>query len=172
MDAIREGLLKVDPGLFLWTVITFLVLFLILWKAAWKPIIEALGARAEKVKGDIERAESNRIEAEKLLAQHKEMMDKAKDEANNIITESRSHAEKVKSDMIEKANEESKEIIEKAKREINLAKDKAIIDLKAEVVNLSTDIASKIITTNLKPEDQRDLVEEVLKNLESQKFVQ
>ena len=90
MDVLKEGLLKVDPGLFLWTVITFLVLLLILWKAAWKPIVEALDARAEKVRGDIETAEKSRLETEKLLSQHKEMMDKAKDEAAQIISEGKS----------------------------------------------------------------------------------
>jgi len=48
MEAIQEGLLKVEPGLLLWTIITFAVLVLILWKAAWKPVVEALDARAER----------------------------------------------------------------------------------------------------------------------------
>ncbi len=46
MEVLKEGLLKVDPGLLLWTIITFVVLLLILWKAAWKPIVEALDARS------------------------------------------------------------------------------------------------------------------------------
>jgi F-type H+-transporting ATPase subunit b len=165
MEVLKEGLLKVDPGLFLWTVITFLVLLLILWKAAWKPIIEALDARAEKVRGDIETAEKNRLEAERLLAQHKEMMDKAKDEASKIIAEGRSDAETLKNSLMEKANNEAKELIDRARREIFMAKDKALGELKAEVVTLSTEIASKIIAKNLKPEDQKVFVEEALKKI-------
>ncbi len=165
MEVLKEGLLKVDPGLFLWTVITFIVLLLILWRAAWKPIIEALDARAEKVRGDIETAEKNRLEAERLIAQHKGMMDKAKDEAAKIIAEGRSDAENLKNSIIEKANSEAKDLIERARREIFMAKDKALGELKAEVVTLSTEIASKIIAKNLNPDDQKGFVEEALKKI-------
>lgn len=165
MDVLKEGLLKVDPGLFLWTVITFLVLLVILWKAAWKPIIEALDARAEKVRGDIETAEKSRLETEKLLSQHKEMMDKAKDEAAKIIAEGKADAEHVKNSIVEKANGEAKDIIERAKREIVMAKDKALGELKAEVVSLSTEIAAKVIAKNLNPDDQKAFVEQALNKM-------
>ena len=84
MAVIKEGLLKVDPGLFLWTVITFAVLVLLLWKTAWRPIVDALDARAEKVRGDIENAEM-RVEAEKVLSVHRQEMAKAKDDAADIL---------------------------------------------------------------------------------------
>ncbi|NLV68184.1 MAG: F0F1 ATP synthase subunit B [Spirochaetes bacterium] len=162
MEAIQEGLLKVEPGLLLWTIITFAVLVLILWKAAWKPVVEALDARAEKVRSDIENADRSRQEAEKLLAQHREMMNNAKTEAANIIADGRAEAEKMKNDIVSKATTEAKDLSDRARREIDLAKDKALAEIKAEIVTLSTDIAAKIINKNLKPEDQKALVEETL----------
>lgn len=162
MDALKEGLLKLDPGLLLWTIITFITLVLILWKAAWKPIIEALDGRAEKVRGDIEKAEKTRLDAEELLRQHREMLDKAKGETAKIIEDGRASAEKLRSEMLEKANQESKEIAERARKDITLAKDKALSELKVEVVNIATDIASKIIAKNLKPEDQDKIVNDTL----------
>lgn len=165
MDVLKEGLLKVDPGLFLWTVITFAVLFLILWKAAWKPIVDALDARAEKVRSDIENAEMMRIEAEKQLAQHKEMMDRANAEVAAIIAEGKADAERVRSGIIEKANAEAKELSERAKKEIEMAKDKALAEIQAEVVTLSTEIAAKIIAKNLNPEDQKKLVEDAISKI-------
>jgi F-type H+-transporting ATPase subunit b len=162
MEVLKEGLLKVDPGLLLWTIITFLVLLLILWKAAWKPIVEALDARAEKVRGDIESAEKNRLETERLLAQHRDMMGKSKEEAAQIIAEGRSDAEALKNSILEKANGEAKDVIERAKREISMAKDKALSELKSEVVALSTEIASKVIAKNLNPDDQKAFIEEAL----------
>ncbi len=162
MDVLKEGLLKVDPGLLLWTIITFIVLLLILWKAAWRPIIDALDARAEKVRGDIETAEKNRLESEKLISQYKEQMDKAKDEAAKVITEGKSDAERLKNSIMEKAGQESKELVERAKKEIFMAKDKAISELTAEVVTLSTEIAAKVISKNLNPEDQKAFIEEAL----------
>ena len=162
MEVIQEGLLRVEPGLLLWTWVTFVVLLLILWKAAWKPIVEALDARAEKVRGDIENADRSRQEAEKLLAQHKAMMDNARNEAANFIAASRAEAEKMKNEIIEKAGSEAEGLAERARKEISLAKDRALADIKAEVVNLSTEIAAKIINKNLNPNDQKALVEETL----------
>ena len=165
MDVIKEGLLKVDPGLLLWTVITFVVLLLLLWKTAWKPIVEALDARAEKIRGDIDQADKSRQEAEKVLAEHKELMANAKDESAKIIAQGREEAEKVKAEIIEKAQTEAKDMAERVKKEIAMAKDSALAELKTEVVTISTEIASRIIEKDLKPEDQNALVEEALNKI-------
>jgi len=162
LEILEKGLLRVEPGLLLWTIITFVVLLLILWKTAWRPVVEALDARAEKVRSDIENADRARQEAEKLLAQHKAMMDNAKNEAAKIIADSRAEAERLRNEILEKATADAKEVSDRAKREIDLAKDRALADLKAEVVNLSTEIAAKIINKNLNPDDQKALVEETL----------
>lgn len=165
MDFLKEGLLRVDPGLLLWTVLTFLVMMAILWKVAWRPIVDAMDARAEKVRFEIDNAERTRQEAEKLLAQHKAMMDNSRNEAAQIIAKGRDEAERMKNEIVEKANAESRAIADRAKKEIELAKDKAIIDIKTEVVVLSTEIASKIINKNIKAEDQKALVEEALNKM-------
>ena len=162
MEVIQEGLLKVEPGLLLWIIITFIVLLLILWKAAWKPLVEALDARAEKVRGDIENADRSRQEAEKLLAQHKIMMDNARNEAAKFIADSRTEAEKIKNEIIEKAGADAEMLSDRARKEISLAKDRALTEIKAEIVTLSTEIAAKIINKNLNPNDQKALVEETL----------
>lgn len=167
MEVIKEGLLKVDPGLLLWTIITFVVLALILWKAAWKPIVKALDARAERVRSDIETAENSRIEAEKLLEEHKSLMANAREESAKIIAQGRDEAEKLKNSIIEKANSEAQSLAEKAKKEISLAKDNALAELRQEIVVLSTEIASKIIERNLTPEDQGSLVKEALNRIET-----
>ena len=162
MQALTEGLLKVDPGLLIWTLITFSILVLILWKTAWIPIIGALDSRAEKIRTDIENAEKSRLESEKILAQYKEMMANAKDESAKIISLSRIEAEKVKNDIIDKASIESKAIADRAKNEINVAKENALADIKSEVVLLSTEIASKILKKNINADDQRSIVKETL----------
>jgi F-type H+-transporting ATPase subunit b len=138
---------------------------LVLWKAAWKPIVDSMDARAEKIRFDIDNAERTRQEAEKLLTQHKTMMDNARNEASQIIAKGREEAEKIKADIVEKATTESRTIADRAKKEIDLAKDKALLDIKTEVVLLSTEIASKIINKNIKPEDQKALVEEALNKI-------
>lgn len=167
MEVIKEGLLKIEPGLMIWTIITFIVLLLILWKAAWKPIVEALDSRAEKIRGDIDNADKARQEAEDILAQHRELMDNVKEESAKIIARGKEEAERVKNDIIEKANENAKDLTERAKREIELAKEKVLSDIKAEIVTLSTDIAAKIINMKLNPDDHNDLVNEILDKIET-----
>jgi F-type H+-transporting ATPase subunit b len=165
MAVIQEGLLKVDPGLLLWTIITFAVLVLLLWKTAWRPIVDALDARAEKVRGDIENAEKAREEAEKVLATHRQEMAKARDAAADIISKGREEAEKIKAEIVEKANKDASTIVERSRKEIELAKDSALAEIKNEVVLLSTEIASKIISKNINPDDQKALVQEALNKM-------
>ena len=165
LEAFKEGLLKVEPGLFLWTLLSFAILLLILWKAAWKPIVSSLDERAGRIRRDLETAEASRKEAETLYLKHKETIETARDEAMKIISEGRADAERIKNDILEKANAEAQTIVQRAYREIEGAKDKAIVELKTEIVGISTDIASKIIEKNLKPEDQRALVEQALQKL-------
>lgn len=165
MEVIKEGLLKVDPGLLLWTIITFLVLLLILWKAAWKPIVEALDARAEKIRSDIENADKARQEGERLLAEHKALVANSKEEASKIIAQGRDEAERLKDSIVERANSEARELSERVRKEIEQAKNNALNEIKTEIVVLSTEIASKIIERNLKPEDQNALVKEALNKI-------
>ena len=165
MEIIKEGLLKVDPGLLLWTIVTFALLLLILWKFAWKPIIQALDARAEKVRGDIENAEKSRQESEKILAEHRESMSGAREEAAKIVAQGRKEAEDLKNSIVEKAAKEAQELSERVKKEIELAKENAINEIKTEIVVISTEIASKIIERNLTPEDQSSLVKEALNKI-------
>ncbi len=165
MEVITEGLLKVDPGLLLWTIITFVVLLLILWKTAWTPIVEALDSRAERVRGDIENAEKAREDAERLLAEHREMMAKANQEASEVISKGREEAERMKDDIVKRAQEEARQMTERARNEIDAARDRALDELKNEVVIISTEIASKIVVKNINPEDQKGFVEEALKKI-------
>ena len=165
MEAFQEGLLKVEPGVFLWTLLSFGILLLILWKAAWRPIVSSLDERAGRIRRDMETAEASRKEAETLFLKHKETIENARDEAMKIISEGRADAARIKNDILEKANSEAQSIVQRAHREIEGAKDKAIVELKTEIVSISTDIAAKIIEKNLKPEDQRTLVEQALQKL-------
>ncbi len=165
MDAIKEGLLKVDPGLLLWTVITFAVLLLILWKAAWKPIVRALDSRAEKVRNDIETADRTRQKAEKVLEDNNAILGAAKGEADAIISRAREEAERIKAEILEKAGAESRALSEKVKRELQIAKENALQEIRKDIVVISTEVASRIIRKNLNPDDQKGLVEEAVSKI-------
>ena len=103
--------LDVNPGLILWTVVTFICLLLILKKIAWKPILNTLNERENLIKESLDKAETARLEAEKLILENKSNVLKAEEEGQKVIEQSREYAEKVKSQVLEESKIQAKKII-------------------------------------------------------------
>lgn len=152
------NLLNVNPGLIIWTLVTFLVVVLILGKFAWKPIIESLDARADKIKSDLERAENLKKESEDLLTSYNEKISQAKEEAVSIVNEAKSDATALRNKMMAETQSEVKSLKDQSIREIELTKQKAVQELQEHVVDLSVAIAGQIIEKQLKAEDHSDYV--------------
>mgnify|MGYP003324235785 FL=1 len=162
-----DSLVKLDPGLFIWTIITFLLLFFVLAKFAWKPLIKMLDDRENMIRSSLEDAEKAKLELESLNQQSEAITAKARSEAQSILAESKSAAEKVKEDTIAKAKEQAVKIRDDAKKQIQVEKDKAITDIKQEVVNLTLSVAEKLINKNLSDADNKSLIEESLKKVKT-----
>jgi len=163
------NLLSVNPGLLVWTVITFSIVVIILWKFAWNPIIHALDERSHKVHGDIEKAENLRKEAETLLSDYKAKIAAAKDEAILIVNEAKSDATAVKNKMISDATVEIQARKDQSLRDIELSKMKALQEIQESIVDLSVSIASKILEKQLKAEDHANFVKNEISNLKKMK---
>lgn len=159
------GLLSPNPGLIFWTAITFLLLVFVLSKVAWKPIVDALNEREKNIRSSIDRAEQAKTEAEKLLAEVKAERAKAQVEADKIVGDAKAYAEKLRVDLLEKANAEARKVVSDAKVEIELAKQRAMIELKNTVADLAVEAASKIIQHNLDAERHKDLIASVINDL-------
>lgn len=158
-------LVQLDPGLFVWTIITFMVLFFVLAKFAWKPLMKMLQEREEMIRDSLNDAEKAKAELEHLNEESEAIMTKARAEAQTILANGKAAAEKVKEDTIAKAKEQAIKIIKKTEKQIQIEKDKAIIDIKQEVVNLSLSVAKKLINKNLNDADNKSLIEETLKKV-------
>lgn len=158
-------LVQLDPGLFVWTIITFMVLFFVLAKFAWKPLMKMLQEREEMIRDSLDDAEKAKTELEHLNEESEAIMTKARAEAQTILANGKAAAEKVKEDTIAKAKEQAIKIIKKTEKQIQIEKDKAIIDIKQEVVNLSLSVAKKLINKNLNDADNKSLIEETLKKV-------
>ncbi len=157
-----ENLLNVHPGLMIWTVVTFLFVVLILWKFVWAPILKGLDQRADKIEGDLQRAENARLEAEKSLSEYKEQLAKARDEANSMIQESRIKAEEVKARIVDAAEKVAEEIKEKAKQDIELSKRKALDEIQHYAADLIVMVSKKVIAGSLKGEDHKSLIDKAI----------
>ena len=160
-----EKWLSFDPGLFMWTIVTFFIVLAILKWKAWGPLINALDKREEDIREALASAEKARQDAEKASSEYEDMMRKAQAEAQQIVSEGKAAGERVKNDIQSAANDNANDIIEKAKAQIDAERRKAIQEIKSSVVDLSMDAAAKVIERNLDSDDNRKLVDQALEGI-------
>ena len=160
-------LVQLDPGLFFWTILTFVLISFVLSKFAWKPLLLALKEREDQINESLDNAGKARVELEKINSESEVIISKARSEALGIHSEAKMTAEKVKSDLLEKANLEIKKLKETSEQQIRIEKEKAISEIRKEVVGLSLIIAEKLIKKNLSKSDNETLIKETLNNLKT-----
>jgi F-type H+-transporting ATPase subunit b len=116
--------------------------------------------REETIKQQLEEAQKTKKEAENLLEDYKRQLAEARSEAQKIIHEGKSLGENMRKEIVQKAQQESNQIVKRAQEEIELQKQKAILELQEKIADLSIMAATKIINKSLNTEDNRRLVEE------------
>ena len=161
----NNPLVQLDPGLFVWTILTFLLLLTVLAKFAWKPLLKILKDREELIRSSLEDAEKAKEKLERLNAEGEAIINQARSEAQSILSEGKTAAAKLKDETLDVAKEQAKKIASEAEKQINIEKEKAIAEIKSEVVNLSMSIAEKLINKNISPEDNKALIDESLSNI-------
>ncbi|MEE2876874.1 MAG: F0F1 ATP synthase subunit B [Candidatus Neomarinimicrobiota bacterium] len=155
-------LVQLDPGLFVWTILTFLLLFVLLAKFAWKPLLKALSEREEKIRSSLEQAEAAQQKLEQLNAESEKIIGKARSEAQSIVADGKAAAEKVRDEIEASAKEKASSIVSQAEKRIVAEKEQAISEIRGEVAALSIQIAEKLIRKNLSKEDNMALINESL----------
>ncbi len=157
-------------GTLFWSVLIFGLFFLILTKFAWKPILNAVKARDEMIKGSLESAEKAKAEMLKLQSDNEAIFRKAREERENILKEAREVRDKLIAEAKGKATEEAEKLIEKARIGIEGEKRKALSEIHDQVANLSVDIASKLLGEKLKQSgEQEKLIDNYLKDIDLNK---
>jgi F-type H+-transporting ATPase subunit b len=158
-------MLEINPGLIIWTIITFVIVLMILRWTAWKPLLGALAAREEKIRGALADAEQARQQAKALLEEHRKQVAAAEDQVQRILTEGRALADKQRTEIAEKAQLSARHMIAQAKEEIQREKDAALTQLRAEVADLAIGAAGKILDKNLDTPAQRTLVDAAIREI-------
>ena len=162
----NNPLVQLDPGLFIWTILTFLVLLGALAKFAWRPLLQALSAREETIRKSLADAEKARQELERLNQESGAIIRQARVEAEAIVGASRADAERLRGELREKARAEAEGIIKNAERQIQLETARALEQIRHEAADLSVAIASKIIQKNITKEDNERIIDEALKQIQ------
>lgn len=156
---------EINPGLIVWTILTFLIVLGILRWAAWKPLLGALTAREEKIRSTIEHAERTQQQAQALLEEHRRQVAAAEDQVQRILAEGRALADKQRTEVAEKAQASARHMIAQAKEEIQREKDAALMQLRSEVADLAIGAAGKILDKNLDTPAQRTLVDAAIREI-------
>jgi len=158
-------MLDINPGLILWTILTFIILLFILSKVGWKPLVNALQAREQSIRDALQKAEEAKRESERMLAANTAAMAKANEETSRILKEGRELAEQMKSEIVAKAREGAKALMEQAKEDIQREKETALLQLRNEVADLAVNVAEKIIDETLDEAKRKKLVDSTLQSL-------
>jgi F-type H+-transporting ATPase subunit b len=159
------SLLSPNLGLMVWTLVIFILLFIVLRRFAFPPILEAVEARERALEAAIEGAKRDREEAARLLAEQRAQLEQSRGEAQRLLAEGRAAAEKMRADLLGQARAEAEEAKNRALRDIDAERERAIADLRREAVDLALAGASKVIERNLDDAANRQLVESFLSSV-------
>lgn len=151
-------LLRLDPGMAIWTWIVFFILLFLLGKFAWRPILKSLDEREEKIKKSLDDADKATLALEEATERQNRIIEKAEKEAMAIVGKSREVAQNVASEIEEKSKVEAQRMVESAKNAISAEKEQAIAELRKDAAEIVIQASSKLIAKNLDDEKNRELV--------------
>lgn len=155
--AAGADILLPKPAEFIPALVAFLIIWVIMAKLAWPMIIGILDERQEKIQSDLDEAAKLRWDADDAKAAYYGLLEEADLRADEVLAEAKRDAEVLRADMLAQAQRESQAIIAKAHDVIDAEREKAMAELSSSVVDLSVEIASKVIGDALDEEQQRAL---------------
>jgi len=165
----NNPLVQPDPGLYIWTIATFLVLVWLLGKFAWRPLLAALERRQDAIKKSLDDAQQAKQELERLNVESRKILAEARVQAETILSETRSDAARLRDELKQKAQAEAAGVVKNAERQIEMETARALQQIRNEAVDISIAIASKLLERNVSKEDNERLIEETFKQIEARR---
>jgi F-type H+-transporting ATPase subunit b len=163
-----NNLVSLDPGMMIWVWVTFGVLFILLKKFAWGPILNAIESRENYVRETLEKANGANEEAQQLLEKHQKMMREANEEVKKILDESRQLGEKAREEVLQKARNEADALLQRAQKEIENQKVAALKEMRAMVADLSVKITEQILKEKIDAKKQESLIDQFIDEISNQ----
>jgi len=148
-------------------VLAFAVLFFFVWKWVLPRVSALLEERREKIQGDLESAEQTRTQAEQELAEYREQLATARQEANGIIEEARKTAEQVRADIQARAEREAAATVAKAQEEIRSERDRVFQELRGEIGEIAVELAERVVGASLDAKSHQRLIDEYIDEVAS-----
>ena len=160
-------LVQAEPGLYIWTILTFLGLLFFLRMLAWKPLLAMLQERQDTIARSLDDAKQARLELERLNVESQRILAQARAEAESIISRTRDDATQFREELKQKAQAEAAGIVKNAEKQIALETSRAVQQIRQEAVELSVAIASKLLQRNVSRADNERLIEDTFRQLEA-----
>jgi F-type H+-transporting ATPase subunit b len=167
VDDCQEAPSPIVPELneIIWGGLAFLILLGVLWKFALPGVRNMMQQREDRIRGDLERAEQAKTEAESVLAEYDRQLADARNEAGRIIEEARQSADQLRRDLAARAETEAAQIRERASQDVRLATERATADLQGRMAELTIELAEKVVERNLDRDTQTALIESYIDNV-------
>ena len=146
-------LLTPELGTYVWSLVIFLTVLFVLKKYAWNPLLDFLEEREKDIAESLEMAESAKTNLEKIKDESEKILNEAKKEGKTIVSDSKLRAEESANKILDDAKAKSNEFLDDAKSKIEIEKKRAIKEIKEEVVDLSLELATKVLQRNVKDDD-------------------
>ena len=155
-------LLTPELGTYVWSLVIFLTVLFVLKKFAWNPLLDFLEEREKDIAESLKMAESAKTDLEKIKDESEKILNEAKKEGKTIVSDSKQKAEESANKILNDAKEKSNEFLDDAKSKIDIEKKRAIKEIKEEVVDLSLELATKVLQRNINDEDNSKFVKSSL----------
>src|SRR3954447_23401188 len=161
-----NALIKVTPGLMVWTIVCFLIALFVLKRYAFGPIQGAIDSRRERIRESIEEADRAREEARNLLEEHRKLVAQAKGGAEEILAEARKQADAQRERVREETEADRQRRLEDTKKQIEAETQRALEQIRSEVAELAMIATSKVTGKVLDRDDHRKLIEDAISDLD------
>ncbi len=163
---LANALTQINPGLVIWTIVTFVVLLVLLRRFAWGPILSMIEDREVGIRESLEAADRQRAEAQRMIEEHHAALELARKDAAEMVKRAQEEVELARVEALDKAKAEAAELIASARAQIEAEQKKAFSEVKVVAVDLAMAAASKLIEASMDEAQQRRLVQDYLDQLD------
>lgn len=156
-----EGL-GINLGYLISQIVNFVLLLIILRVFLYKPIVNMLDRRREKIQTDLQEAEAARSAAEAAKQEYEKQLEEAREERRSIVTQATEQSEKMREDILAKARAEAQEIVTKTHDEMEYERRQALLGAQDQIADLAIAAAGKVIGESLDEKAHRRLIQEFI----------
>ena len=156
-----EGL-GINLGYLLSQIVNFVLLLVILRMILYKPIVNMLDRRREKITTDLQEADKARSQAEAAKQEYEKQLDEAREERRSIVAQATEQAEKMKEDILAEARAEAQEVVAKTEEDVEVLRRQTLVGAQDQIVDLAMAAAGKVVGESLDEQAHRRLIQEFI----------